>query len=123
MRRLVFLIGSAIALATTSALHAAGGDPIYVDQGQRWAAAARADFYVHDQGSRLIDFAWLQALKGKDGQPFLVDNMSRYGFLPNPDNEAGLPIGFHTSGLRGSQSVGVTCSACHTRQLEVDGKA
>ena len=49
--------------------------------------------------------------------------MSRYGFLPNPDNEAGLPIGFHTSGLRGSQSVGVTCSACHTRQLEVDGKA
>jgi len=123
MRRLVLLIGSAIVLATSSPLQAAGGDPIYLDQGTRWTAAARADFYVRDQGSRLINFAWLQALKGKDGQPFLADSMSRYGFLPNPDSEAGLPIGFHTSGPRGSQTIGVTCSACHTRQLEVEGKA
>jgi cytochrome c5 len=121
MRRLVLLIGSAIVLATSSPMQAAGGDPIFVDQGSRWTPAARADFYTRDQGSRLISFAWLQALK-KDGQPFLADSMSRYGFLPNPDNAAGLPVGFHASGPRGFQTVGVTCSACHTRQLEVDGK-
>jgi mono/diheme cytochrome c family protein len=123
MRRLVLLIGFATLVATHSPVLAADGTPTFVDQGARWTAAARADFYERDQGSRLIDFAWLQALKQGSGQPFLADSMSRYGFLPNPDSEAGLPIGFHTSGPRGSQTAGVTCSACHTRQLEVDGKA
>jgi mono/diheme cytochrome c family protein len=122
MRRLVLLIGFATLVATSSPIRAADGNLTFVEQGPRWTAAARADFYVRDQGSRLIDFAWLKALKQSDGQPFLADALSRYGFLPNPDNEAGLPIGFHTSGPRGSQTAGVTCSACHTRQLEVDGK-
>ena len=116
------LIGLAILVATNSGTQAADGDPIFLDQGPRWTPAARADFYTRDQGSRLINLAWLQALKRKDGQPFLSDNLSRYGFLPNPDNVADLPIGFHASGPRGFQTVGVTCSACHTRQLEVDGK-
>ena len=82
----------------------------------------RADFYTRDQGSRLINLAWLQALKAKDGQPFLSDSLSRYGFLPNPDNVADLPVGLHATGPQRSQIVGITCSACHTRQLEVDGK-
>jgi mono/diheme cytochrome c family protein len=122
MRRLVLLVGFAISLATTSPMRAADGDPMFADQGKRWTPAARADFYTRDQGSRLINFAWLQALKAKDGKPFLSDNMSRYGFLPNPDNSDDLPVGFHTSGPRGFQAVGVNCSACHTRELEVDGK-
>src|SRR4051794_36405153 len=126
MRRIAFLIRFAIVVAASSGVEAALGEPIgepiYVDQGPRWTAATRADFYTRDQGARLINLAWLQALKRKDGQPFLSDNMSRFGFLPNPDNVAGLPIGFHASGPRGFQTVGVTCSACHTRQLEVDGK-
>jgi mono/diheme cytochrome c family protein len=122
MHRLVFLIGFAILVPTTSWMEAAYGDPIYADQGPHWTAAARADFYTRDQGSRLISLAWLQVLKGRDGQPFLSDGLSRYGFLPNSDNTAGLPVGFHASGPRGFQIVGVTCSACHTRQLEVDGK-
>ena len=121
MHRLVFLIGFAILAATNSWIGAAYGDPIYVDQGPSWTAEARADFYVRDQGSRLINLAWLQALKGKDGLLFLADGMARFGFLPNPDNKAALPIGFHASGPRGFQIVGVTCSACHTRQLEVNG--
>src|SRR5690348_10239010 len=122
MRPVAFLIRIAIIIAASSGFEAALGDPIYVDQGSRWTAATRADFYTRDQGSRLINLGWLQALKRKDGQPFLSDNLSRYGFLPNPDNVADLPIGFHASGPRGFQTVGVTCSACHTRQLEVDGK-
>jgi hypothetical protein len=123
MRRPVFLIGLAIFAATNSWMGAAHGDPIYVDQGSNWTAEARADFYTHDQGSRLISLVWLQALKGKDGKPFLADSMSRYGFLPNPGSTLGLPVGFHTTGPSGSQIVGVTCSGCHTRQLEVGGKA
>jgi hypothetical protein len=122
MHRLVLQIGFAILVAASSGIEAANGDPIYVDQGTDWTAAARADFYTRDQGSRLINLAWLQALKRSDGQPFLSDGLSRYGFLPNPGNTANLPVGIHATGPRGSQIVGITCSACHTRQLEVDGK-
>ncbi|MGO8909113.1 MAG: di-heme-cytochrome C peroxidase [Bradyrhizobium sp.] len=122
MRRIAFLIRFAILVAASSGIEAALGEPIYVDQGPAWTTAARTDFYTRDQGSRLINLAWLQALKGRDGQPFLSDGLSRYGFLPNPGNTANLPIGFHTIGPGGLQIVGTTCSACHTRQLEVDGK-
>jgi mono/diheme cytochrome c family protein len=122
MRRFVLPIGLVLLVATISGVPAASADPIFVDQGPRWTSATRADFYTRDEGSRLINFSWLQALNGRDGRPFLADSMSRYGFLPNPDNTAGLPVGFHTSGPAGFQIVGVTCSACHTRQLEVDGK-
>jgi hypothetical protein len=123
MRRLVFPIGLAIILTATAGMRPASADPIYVEQGQQWTPVERADFYTHDQGSRLIRLSWMKALKGKDGQPFLADSMSRYGFLPNPDNRMGLPVGFHTTGAAGSEIVGVTCSGCHTRQLDVAGKA
>lgn len=121
MHRLVFTL--AIFAATSVGLPVASADPIFVDQGAQWTPQARADFYVTDQGSRLISLSWLQALKGRDGRPFLADSMARYGFLPNPDSSAGLPIGFHTSGSGRAELVGITCSACHTRQLEVAGKA
>jgi cytochrome c5 len=122
MRRVAFLIRFAVVVAASSGIEAALGDPIYVDQGQHWTTEARTDFYTRDQGSRLINLAWLRALKGKDGQPFLSDGLSRYGFLSNPGNTANLPVGFHTTGSRGSEIVGTTCAACHTRQLEVNGK-
>jgi cytochrome c5 len=124
MHPLVLLIGFVIFVAASSGIEAANGDPIYVDQGPGWTTEARSDFYTRDQGSRLINLAWLQALKQQNGQPFLADGLSRYGFLSNPDpgNTANLPIGVHTTGPRGSEIVGITCSACHTRQLEVDGK-
>jgi len=120
MRRIGFLICIVAALIGADVARA---DPVYVDQGTAWTAAARADYYTHDQGSRLIPLAWLQALKGRDGRPFLADGLSRYGFLPNPGAAADLPVGFHVTETAGSRIVGVTCSGCHTRQVEVGGKA
>ena len=122
MLRLVFPVGFAMLVATMSWSGIAYGDPIYADQGANWTPATRADFYTRDQGSRIISLSWLQALKRPDGQPFLSDHLSRYGFLPNPDSTAGLPVGFHATGPQGFQTVGVTCSACHTRELEAAGK-
>jgi hypothetical protein len=114
----------AVALLTTFvAEHAAAQAPlIYIDQGQDWTVATRNDFYSHDQGSRVIPFAWLQALKRPDGQPFLADSLARYGYLPNPANANKLPVGFEVSGPTGAQTVGMTCSACHTRQITVAGQ-
>lgn len=93
--------------------------PIYVDQGTAWTAATRTDFYSRDQGSQMIPLAWLKALTTADGQPFLGDSLARYGYLPNPDSDVGLPVGFTASGPAGSEMAGMTCAACHTRQITV----
>ena len=92
-------------------------------QGDGWTLATRADFYSRDQGSRMIPWAWLNALTQPNGQPFAGDALGRYGYLPNPDNALGLPVGFSTSGPTGIETVGMTCSACHTRQITVAGQA
>jgi hypothetical protein len=101
---------------------APGTPPIFVDQGPAWTQAAREDFYTRDQGSRMIPLAWLRALRQADGQPFLADSLARYGYLPNPANTNGLPIGFTSSGPAGSRTAGMTCAACHTRQITAEGK-
>ncbi|VFT57754.1 Uncharacterised protein [Pseudomonas aeruginosa] len=52
------------------------------------------------------------------------DSLARYGYLPNPKAPAeGLPVGFTVAGTGARQMVGMTCSACHTRQIEVKGTA
>ncbi|MDA9421814.1 di-heme-cytochrome C peroxidase [Bradyrhizobium sp. CCBAU 53380] len=122
MLRVFSLLGLTVAAMTSSSAQGADANPIYVDQGPDWTESARADFYVRDQGSRLIMLSWMQALKQRNGEPFLADGLSRYGYLRNPGSTASLPIGFHASGPEGFQVVGMTCSACHTRQIEVEGK-
>ncbi|MGH6615887.1 di-heme-cytochrome C peroxidase [Sphingomonas sp.] len=90
---------------------------IFLDQGSAWTDAARRDFYSRDQGSQMIPYAWLAALTTADGQPFLGDQFARYGYLPNPG--ADLPVGFTKAGPAGQEMAGMTCAACHTRQISV----
>lgn len=118
----LFLVGLTFVMTAGSSAQGADANPIYVDQGADWSATARADFYSRDQGSRLITLSWMQALKQRNGQPLIADGLSRYGYLPNPGNTANPPVGFHASGPQDFQVVGMTCSACHTRQIEVDDK-
>ncbi len=94
-----------------------------LQQGPQWTHAARASFYTTDQGSRMIPLAWLNGLIRANGQPFLADALARYGYLPNPDSPNGLPVGFTATGLPGVETVGMTCSACHTRQITINGQA
>jgi processive rubber oxygenase RoxA-like protein len=117
-----FLIFAVVGMAA-SVGEAADPEPVFVDQGPSWTTATRMDFYSRDQGSRLIPLDWLRAIKLTDGQPFLVDGLARFGYLPNPDSADGLPIGFHATGPAGAQTVGMTCSACHTRQIRVSGRS
>jgi len=114
------VLASAVALG--AAASPATADPVFVKQGKSWNAAARAEYYTRDQGSRIIPFAWLKALKASDGQPFLHDGLARYGYLPGPNSASSLPLGFMAVGPAGAQSAAMNCSACHTRQIEVDGK-
>jgi hypothetical protein len=95
-----------------------------VDQGKSWTPAAQTDFYARDQGSRLIPWPWIRALKQANGQPFMADSLDRYGYLPNyASSPPGLPIGFVVISQDGADILGLTCSACHTRQIEVKGKS
>ncbi|MDQ6868386.1 MAG: di-heme-cytochrome C peroxidase [Pseudomonadota bacterium] len=112
----------AATIASSIPAGAADSNPVLVDQGPNWTPATRAEFYIQDQGSRIMPLSWFEALKQSGGSPFLADSLGRYGYLPNPANSNGLPVGFTASGPQGSRFAGMTCAACHTRQISADGK-
>lgn len=113
IRRMLLVAGLVTPILTLAQVN-------YLDQGKKWGPAARRDFYSRDQGSQMIPLAWAKALKAPDGQPFLADKLARYGYLPNPNSD--LPIGFTAAGPKGQQSLGMTCAACHTRDLIVSDR-
>ncbi|HEV2748561.1 MAG TPA: di-heme-cytochrome C peroxidase [Allosphingosinicella sp.] len=109
---------------------------------QGWVKAQRLSWYQGTQGSRLMPWAWAQALEqaGND-QPLLARaHMESFRFLTLPESKQGLPVGFalddqddsHLSFTKlrwyanqGSteQWVGLNCSACHTAEISYQGKA
>ncbi|MCM3904681.1 MAG: di-heme-cytochrome C peroxidase, partial [Pyrinomonadaceae bacterium] len=95
--------------------------PKTLDQGSKWNNKTRDEFYSQDQGSRLIPLKWINALKQPNGEPFLAANLDRYGYLPNPASKNGLPVGFTTNSGNNTTYLGMTCAACHTRQIDVAG--
>lgn len=108
------------ALAMTA--HVSAAELKYADQGVNWTQAARTEFYSLDQGARIMPFAWIKALRRPDGARFLDDGLGRYGYLPNPNSETpGLPVGFLSASQNSAQYFSMTCSACHTRQIDVGG--
>src|SRR4051812_795884 len=117
-----WVLGAASLLAIGSVAAAQTGPVTYLNQGTAWTPATRADFYTRDQGAQMIPLAWLKALRAPDGQPFLADGLARYGYLPNPASKAGLPIGFTLAGPAGNRMAGMTCAACHTRQIVANGQ-
>jgi len=98
-------------LVAASTLH-------YAEQGKKWTAAEREKYYSQDQGSQLMPLKWIEALRQPNGIPFMANSLSRYGYLPNEASPIpGLPVGFTVN----QDNIGLTCAACHTRQIEVDG--
>jgi hypothetical protein len=96
-----------------------------VYQGRCWTQSEWEMFYIQDQGSRLIPFEWIKALKqpNNPNKSFMDDNLTRYGFLKNPAMLGGMkdvPIGFNVAKWKDVQTLGMTCAACHTRQIDVE---
>ena len=116
-----FIVGSLTTIVPM--VPALAADPVAVDQGEAWTPAKRDEFYSLDQGSRVIPLRWIMALKLPDGTPFMADSLRRYGYLPNPASPAKLPVGFTSAGQPGKEFLGMTCTACHTRQIEFGGVA
>jgi hypothetical protein len=118
-----------------------GGNPS--DSWQGWDGKQRLAWYQAGQGSRLMPWAWAKALEQKDSdQPFLAEaNMAKYRFLPLADSVSNpkLPIGFaidqqddskltytklrwYGQQPNNEQWIGLNCSACHTGQVNFEGK-
>lgn len=84
------------------------------------SGADRQNFYHLPEGSELYPYAWMKALHTTNDQPFL-QNVERFGLIPDPDNPAGLPIGLTVANRRGvplGEMVGVNCAACHVAELK-----
>jgi mono/diheme cytochrome c family protein len=78
----------------------------------------RTEFFHLTMGSELFPLRWMQNLiSSKTGKPFL-ENVERFGLVPDPANKDGLPIGLTAADsidVRGvGKMVGMNCSACHT---------
>jgi hypothetical protein len=91
----------------------------FVAQGEKWTDAERKSFYSQDQGSQMMPLKWFQAFKQANGELFMRDSLTRYGYLPNDASPTpGLPVGFTVS--KNGNHVGMTCAACHVREIRVD---
>ncbi|WP_424985514.1 di-heme-cytochrome C peroxidase [Microbulbifer sp. S227A] len=106
-------------------------EPVYLDQG--WSEELRQQFYFTPQGSRMMPNAWFRALETATGDGRFSDpaNLARYGLIAavgehelNPD---GYPVGFAIDPAPGAPgvgpAVGLTCAACHTSSVTVQGRS
>jgi len=85
----------------------------------------RDEFYHLSQGAEIFPIRILRALTDpKTGRPFM-ENLERFGLMPDPNRTDGLAVGLtlakndFTAEL---EMVGITCAACHTGEFRHDGK-
>lgn len=86
----------------------------------------RPQFYHLTIGSQVFPLEWTRCLEGpQTHRPFLED-LARFGFLPDLDDADGLPIGLTKAKAKGAASdtlmLGINCGACHVGQLTFRGK-
>lgn len=113
--------------------------PEYLDQG--WDTNASLWFYNTSQGSAMLPYEFLLALElpdkvsdryrcerqgEKDDWLLCPKNMDFYRYLPQKNtffNPDALPVGFVKESYQGQDYVGLTCAACHTSQVNYQGRA
>jgi cytochrome c peroxidase len=107
---------------------------VWLDQG--WSREDSNWFYTTTQGSQLLPYPFFIALEQeRSTEPFRdVRHMQKYRYLPErpgPGNRDGLPIGFVADAgsslprklVKDQRSLGFTCAACHTTQINYQGTA
>ncbi len=127
--------------ALLAGLLAACGEPlpeldvdevVYLDQG--WTPEERLVFYYTAQGTQLhgLRYQWFINLNRPFSDQRLADPdyLSKLGFLVDPCQESceanpgNLPVGFtfHRDQDTGEALLDITCAACHTGEIQVNGK-
>lgn len=134
-------------VATFAALLVGCGEPphrdypdelVYLDQG--WNEADRAHYYYTPQGTMLhgLRYEWFRFLEMPTSRERFADpqRLVDWGFLYDPEqllpgydppmyNPGNFPVGFtsHRDEDTGAAMLDITCAACHTGQVEYDGRA
>jgi hypothetical protein len=101
---------------------------VVTSYGNGLTARQREDYYHLSQGSEILPWALLTAIDVaalNSSRPF-VENLRRYGLMPDPARDDGLAVGLSLSTnsfTAGLEFVGVTCAACHVGEFRRNGKA
>ncbi len=114
--------------------------PEYLDQG--WEPEDSLWFYNTTQGSAFMPYDFFLALEqaeidgtkkvecaknGIEAALFICDeNIDRLRYLPQHEtlfNPHALPVGFVKETYKGRDYIGYTCAACHTGQVNFEGRA
>lgn len=97
---------------------------------QNWSDDESSWFYNVPQGSRLVPYDWFVHLEQVESPDRFLDpeHIRALGYIPrNADagNPDALPIGFVRDAPYddGTAGLGITCAACHTNQINVQGQA
>jgi hypothetical protein len=117
------------ALDDTMEVKFSRADPsVVADYGNGLTPAQKETYYHLSQGSDILPWILLTAVDVSDpgsSKPF-VENLERYGLLPDPARDDGLPVGLTVSSnpfTFGMDFAGITCAACHVGELRHGGKA
>jgi hypothetical protein len=95
---------------------------IVADYGNGLRPKQRKGFYHLSQGSEIMPWIVMTVVDVADpgsAKPF-VENLPRYGLLPDPVRDDGLPVGLTVASnpfTFGMDFVGVNCAACHVGEL------
>jgi hypothetical protein len=104
-------------------------DPsIVADYSNGLTQAQKENYYHLSQGAEILPWILLTAVDVADPgstKPF-VEDLERYGLLPDPARADGLPVGLTVSSnpfTFGMDFAGISCAACHVGELRYNGKA
>jgi len=96
--------------------------PLDLDQG--WDAGTSAAFWFGSQGSQIMLESWFMTLEQGASTSLLSDAgfLERLGFIGVQGYK--VPIGFAVDIDRqsGDRYIGLTCAACHTARLTIEGR-
>ena len=116
----------------TTAYEACAQTPTVTYLNQAWSAQDRADYYWTSQGSALVSYDIYLALEAAGTNELFNTpaHSDRLGLLSDPANPTqnpdNLPIGLAKTSITVGQYrgtyVGPTCAACHTGQIQFQGK-
>ena len=88
---------------------------------QGWQDREAEWFYNVSQGSQLIPYAWIKALKSPEQDQLFVESIPSFGYIArrkSKENPNGLPVGFLKDEGKEKEYLSVNCAACHTGLIE-----
>jgi hypothetical protein len=83
-------------------------------------------FFHLAEGSELLPTSWLKALEQKDSATLFLENVERFGLLPDEKDPGRLPIGLSSEPSLDTRWAnirmsGINCAACHVGEFASGG--